>query len=96
MDGIIFLITGRVLEGSIRWALGKPCRMCVEAPAHVDASIYRKGKDYVIHLVNLAGTRVPPGTLEENLPIESVRVKLCVDGKDHIRLRECSGQSLRI
>ena len=40
-----------------------------------------KGKDYVIHLVNLAGTRVPPGTLEENLPIESVRVKLCVDGK---------------
>lgn len=71
----------RVLEGSIRWALGKPCRMCVEAPAHVDASIYRKGKDYVIHLVNLAGTRVPPGTLEENLPIESVRVKLCVDGK---------------
>ena len=66
----------RLLEGALCWCAGDDFPVKVEAPAHVACSIYEKEECYVIQLINLAGCRVPLGTLKENLPIGPVRLRL--------------------
>ncbi len=68
----------KVLEGCVLWALDGNLRLQAQASAHVHASVYRKENAYVVHLVNLAGTRVAPGTMEETLPVGPVKVQFCV------------------
>lgn len=76
----------RLLEGAVRWAGRESFPVAVKAPAHVVCNAYRHtGPDgdsvsyeeyELVHLVNLAGSEAPLGTLEGNLPIGPVEVRL--------------------
>lgn len=66
----------RLLEGAVRWAARGDFPVRVKAPAHIHVDAYRKDGQILIHLVNLAGARVPAGTLEENIPVGPVEVRL--------------------
>lgn len=71
----------RVLEGCISWALRNRFRVKVSASAHVGISSYQQENQEIIHLINLAGTRVPVGTLEESISVGPVKVLLNTDRK---------------
>lgn len=66
----------KLLEGAVRWAGRRSLPVTVQASGHVQCDAYRQEKRILIHLVNLAGCEVTPGTLEENLPIGPVSVHL--------------------
>lgn len=64
----------RLLEAAVRFVMQERIGVCVKAPAHVECCAYEAKGGCLVHLVNLAGCRVPLGTLEENLPTGPVRV----------------------
>lgn len=71
----------KLLESAVRWAAGEWFPVSVQACAHVNCNAYIcQGKEteghLLIHLVNLAGSSVPLGALEENIPIDQVFVRL--------------------
>lgn len=66
----------KLLEGAVLWAGRRAVPVKVLAPAHVQCDAYRQESRILIHLINLAGCRVPLGTLEENLPVGPVCVCL--------------------
>ncbi len=64
----------RVLKGIVEWAGRGNFPVRVKASAQVCCDAYRQKESLLISLVNLAGTNVPLGSLEENIPLETVCV----------------------
>ncbi len=86
----------RLLQGVLEWCAGNNYPVKVEAQAHVDLSIYEQEDCYILHLLNLAGCRVPLGTLRENLPIGPVGIRLGEDIKVARVHSECNHEDYPI
>ncbi len=91
----------RMLEGAVRWAAGERFPVSVQARAHVNCNAYIcHGKEteghLLIHLVNLAGCSAPLGALEENLPIDQVRIRLGLAETEGEAVSLVSGKSFPV
>lgn len=70
---------GSLLSNAILWALDGNIPMKVEGPGYLDCKIYKQGRRFILHLVNLSGCNMTPGYVEEVLPVGPLKITVKLD-----------------
>jgi hypothetical protein len=67
---------GNLLANLVRWAAGDTIPLTVGGPGRIDCHLYRQDDRLVLHLVNLSGTGMGHGPVDELLPVGPLRVRV--------------------
>lgn len=71
---------GDLLSNAVKWAADDHIPLKVEGPGYLDCKLYRQKGRLIVHLVNVSGTNLNPGYVEEFLPVGPISVSVRMDG----------------
>jgi hypothetical protein len=75
----------RLLQNTIRWALGEPPPVVVEGPGVLDVTIWRQEQSMTVHLVNFTNPMMLKGPFRELLPVGRQELRIRIPENREIR-----------